>query len=124
MPRRQADIDIAETAGGTPYGARVLVHSGDTAASGVVGAAGRICDIAENGYSVPPRERFRLGQIWLVGDKGLVEDDADGYVECIREPLLGSGSKGKGERGKGKGGEGETRGLATCHSFVGKNGKF
>lgn len=59
---------------GTPYGARASAHGGDSAESGVA-------------VAVSPREKFKFGQIFLVEDKRLVEDDAGKYVGYIQAPL-------------------------------------
>lgn len=89
-PRRRADIAEVD---GTPYGARASAP--DSGAEPGVGGAGMICDPAGSGCSARPREKFRLGQVLLVEDKRLVEDDAEKYAGHIREPLLlGRGDKG------------------------------
>ncbi|KAI1114713.1 hypothetical protein F5Y14DRAFT_160726 [Nemania sp. NC0429] len=63
---------------------------------------------------VPPREKFRFGQVLLVEDKRLVEENGEKYAACIREPLLlglrSKGAAGLGWAGPGRGGPDDARG--------------
>ncbi|KAI8951842.1 hypothetical protein F4801DRAFT_589481 [Xylaria longipes] len=78
-------VEIAE-ADGTPCTARA--PDGDVA----LGARGAV---------PPPQEKFRHGQLLLVEDKGLVEDDGNKYAGNIREQLLGIRFKENDSTGQG-----------------------